>query len=297
MKYIRIITFTISIMVAEMCLSQNIDTRSWTSLLPDTSRLAELFIPGSHDSATGNGQAPFKSLWKTQDLTLTEQLKAGVRFIDLRINSRMNTCHGRAEFEYTAQDAMNDICSFLDENQKEFVICLIKQEDRKDGESDIDFQLKLSDLLNSERVYSHTYQGSMKGIRLKDIRGKIIFLNRSFSEVKNKVEPWYGGDFHIINDIIAVQDNYKASIEHKKNIVESFYDKYDDTEIIGINFNTCPGISIIPNPRKASTELNRNLENIISESTSKLRGIIVLDYGESLYEDIIMYNFPGKEQK
>lgn len=297
MKYSRIITLTVSLMMSGMCLSQEIDTMNWTSQFPDSTRLTSLLIPGSHDSATGNGQAAFQSFWKTQDLTIAEQLKAGVRFIDLRINSGMKTCHGKAEFEYTAQNVLNDICNFLEKNKNEFVICLIKQEDRKDGENDLEFQLKLSDLLNSDRVYSHTFHGNLKNIRLKDIRGKIIILNRSFSEVKNKVEPWYGSDFHIVNGIIAVQDNYKASIKHKKNIVEAFYDKYVNKDIIGINFNTCPGISIIPNPRKASNELNKNMKRIISENKSKMRGIIVLDYGESLYEDIIMYNFPNKRHE
>ena len=74
-------------------------------------------------------------------------------------------------------------------------------------------------------------------------------------------------------------------------LVEQFYDKYDRRDIIGINFNTIPGTGLIPNPRKASKTLNRHLSELIDRKGRTMRGIIVLDFGENLYDKIIECNF------
>ena len=263
----------------------------WLADVCDTARIADLFIPGTHDSCTGGKRKALAFAWQTQEYDIKTQLEAGVRFLDVRLNGNMHTAHGRAEFDETFGDVMNDICDFLDSHPTEFVICLIKQEDRDLSAGDTDFQIKISDIINTWQIHDKTYHGSLHDMRLHDVRGKIIFLNRSFSDVKNKVETWHGHDYEVINDIICVQDNYKAGIKRKMTLVEQFYDKYDRRDIIGINFNTIPGTGLIPNPRKASKTLNRHLSELIDRKGRTMRGIIVLDFGENLYDKIIECNF------
>ena len=54
----------------------------WMADLDDTRMVAELTIPGTHDSGARFDLA--QGLAKCQDLTIADQLAAGVRFFDLR---------------------------------------------------------------------------------------------------------------------------------------------------------------------------------------------------------------------
>ena len=99
----------------------------WLADVCDTARIADLFIPGTHDSCTGGKRKALAFAWQTQEYDIKTQLEAGVRFLDVRLNGNMHTAHGRAEFDETFGDVMNDVCDFLDSHPTEFVICLIKQ--------------------------------------------------------------------------------------------------------------------------------------------------------------------------
>jgi len=90
--------------------------------------LKNLVIPGSHNSATcsiPNGK-PFSAIAITQNLTITQQLHAGVRFFDLRIASGKRgkgvyIFHGRirgGQFE----KVLNEIRSFCKTYPTEFVV-------------------------------------------------------------------------------------------------------------------------------------------------------------------------------
>src|SRR5512143_1380456 len=54
----------------------------WMADLADTRMIAELSIPGTHDSGARFDLT--QGLAKTQDLTIAEQLTAGVRYFDVR---------------------------------------------------------------------------------------------------------------------------------------------------------------------------------------------------------------------
>lgn len=88
--------------------------KNWMSGIPDERYLCEINLPGTHDSATaycknstGNavklfGHPVFNTgeYAKTQSLTLSEQLNAGVRYLDLRLSAKQGElllCHGNNE--------------------------------------------------------------------------------------------------------------------------------------------------------------------------------------------------------
>ena len=73
----------------------------WMGDLPDSQRLTELAIPGSHDStATIDykfGELVIADTAKTQNLTIDEQLRVGTRFLDIRLLQEqgiLETYHG-----------------------------------------------------------------------------------------------------------------------------------------------------------------------------------------------------------
>jgi len=96
--------------------------------------LKRLVIPGSHNSATHSIRetAAFSAIGRCQNLSIREQLLAGIRFFDLRIasgpNGRgVNIYHGRlmgAPF----QEILNDISGFCKEFPTEFIVLLVAAE-------------------------------------------------------------------------------------------------------------------------------------------------------------------------
>ena len=60
----------------------DLDSHSWMVKLPDSISLASLNIPGTHNS--GALHEPFPRTAKCQQLSIIDQLKIGVRFLDIR---------------------------------------------------------------------------------------------------------------------------------------------------------------------------------------------------------------------
>lgn len=60
------------------------------SELPDDAYVAQVSIPGTHDSATGNGTT-LDSYARTQEISLDKQLELGIRAFDFRPKANGNT--------------------------------------------------------------------------------------------------------------------------------------------------------------------------------------------------------------
>ena len=88
--------------------------KNWMSGIPDDRYLYEINLPGTHDCVTAYcknttdnavklfGRSVYDSgeYAKTQSLTLSEQLNAGVRYLDLRFSAKQGKlllCHGNNE--------------------------------------------------------------------------------------------------------------------------------------------------------------------------------------------------------
>jgi 1-phosphatidylinositol phosphodiesterase len=55
---------------------------SWMRDIPDDTPVTTLTVPGTHDSCSTDGPFGFA---KTQNLDLTDQLNAGIRFLEIRL--------------------------------------------------------------------------------------------------------------------------------------------------------------------------------------------------------------------
>lgn len=159
------------------------DYANWMAELPDEAYVATLSIPGTHDSATGNGFAGgAASVWdlfsKTQDLTVEQQMEMGVRAFDFRPgnqNGRLRCYHGMSEIAYWFDDAVRDICKFLDAHPDEFFfIHLYKAtDDLNKGVTEL-----LTELIETEDVAPRVARFA-PDLTVADMRGKILFMPRS----------------------------------------------------------------------------------------------------------------------
>ena len=85
----------------------------WMGRLPDHAYVAQLSIPGTHDTATGEGflsSSPEGDTFsKAQDLTLSEQLEDGIRAFDFRPSYKdgyLNCAHGISQTNITFQKGL-----------------------------------------------------------------------------------------------------------------------------------------------------------------------------------------------
>ena len=87
---------------------------NWMHSLNDDVSLSQLSIPGTHNSGARYETWPGTS--QCQDLSIDEQLEAGVRFLDIRCCHRNNTFriyHGMEDQHLSFDDVLDTCISFL----------------------------------------------------------------------------------------------------------------------------------------------------------------------------------------
>ena len=145
-----------------------IEGRNWMSNLPDDKKLLFINIPASHDTAANEMHPLAESVARTQNSTIPEMLRFGVRKLDIRVALRdladdeddeelnLGTCHGMFDCyyldesgeqrNYTLKHIILDIKNFLEENPTETVI-IRTQSERGDSYENIKRAVELYEKL------------------------------------------------------------------------------------------------------------------------------------------------------
>ncbi len=175
-----------------------VSPQSWMSHISDSTHISEINIPGTHDSGT---RFVDTSLWaQTQDETIPDQLNAGVRFLDIRLDYRttggytdlLKVVHGTDCTCYETDgggilyfNKVIEWChNFLVAHPSETIIMSVKL----DGNS------KNGNTYFSQRVYSYINQNPSwwylqnGNPTLGDVRGKIVLFRRFTTHVSNPVQ-------------------------------------------------------------------------------------------------------------
>ena len=158
--------------------------------IPDTTKISEINIPGTHDSCTLNVQFPF--LAKCQNTTISEQLTSGVRFLDIRVEKdgeRLKLVHDIADCKNPVNtrkklyldDVITDCKSFLSENSSETILLSYKRDDGANQEET--FDVFFENHLNKDAIW---YKENRIPL-LKEVRGKIVLLNRCGADINNTI--------------------------------------------------------------------------------------------------------------
>ena len=107
----------------------------WMSRIVDDINVTRLTIPGSHDShateANVNQWNITTNTIATQWYSIAEQLRFGVRYLDLRcshgtVDGEIIMCHGDAKLHGTLGSVLDTIAGFLGQNPSETVLVSIK---------------------------------------------------------------------------------------------------------------------------------------------------------------------------
>lgn len=288
---------------------------NWLTSIPDSKKLSELTIPGTHDSCTYTlkpGELATPST-RTQRLTLEEQLNAGIRFLDIRcrhIENAFAIHHSQVYLRLNFDDVLKVCTAFLTANQSECIVMSVKNEHTEEDVT---------------RTYEATFDSYLQGIskgfwylgdtipNLKDVRGKIVLLRRfgldNRTETKGiDASSWPDNTtFENKNDKVRlrVQDAYKVNtllpgdINRKWNAIRTLLDeaKSDASETWFINFTSGSNVPwALPNA--IAGRINHRVSNYVEdESLSNVRlGTIVTDFPDDdgktdMVDRIIRVNF------
>lgn len=259
----------------------------WMSRLPDTVRLSQLSLPGSHDSCALHDGLSF-GFAKCQSWPLNEQLKAGIRFIDIRCRHLGNTFHiyhGVIDQQMTFTEA-RDVCrDFLKRHPSECIVMSIKEESTP-RENSRSFAETFADSTKDDGKLWHINAETPK---LGSVRNRIVLVDRVGT---------LGG---LKWDDMERQDEYKAPLEQKATLIRAHFEKARkaESDLWFINFcsGTVPGSFLTPKAY-AITSNQVALDFIrqqVGDEAVRL-GTIVLDFpGEELIERIIETNFTNRQ--
>ena len=171
---------------------QLIPTRlqNWMQEVEDNRLVCKMSIPGTHDTAADTGIG-----WvKTQEKSIKEQLKSGIRFLDIRLGYKdgvLKLCHGSAVFNKTlTEDVLRTTAEFLRDHPSETVIMTLKEDLGGDKQT---YYQALTRALEADPSLSAYMAGNFRGdFTMKDLRGKMLLISRdgNFSTKSGRILSW-----------------------------------------------------------------------------------------------------------
>jgi len=149
---------------------------NWMSALPDSVRLSELSIPGTHESMARFGTDHAVC----QSMTLRDQLESGIRVLDIRCAyehvQKFRIHHGFVDQKVYFEYVLDTVVDFLSRNRRETVLMRVKEE-YTDGpvrfeETFRRYWNRYKDHMWNVPTLAENYQNPTLG----EMRGKIVIL-------------------------------------------------------------------------------------------------------------------------
>ena len=245
----------------------------WMQRLPSSTSLAQLSIPGTHDSMARDGGP---AVW-TQSLSLLVQLMVGVRFLDIRcrhFNDDLPIHHGSYYQNANFDDVLLTTISFLDSHPSETVLMRVKEEyDASGNTRSFSEQVQISLNRHPGRFWTQNRIPT-----LGESRGKIVILDN-----------FAGGAMGISWDDIDREDDYTTIGDFKWIYVRNHLDRARRSTWSPAMFITFSSFASAL-PRDLARSMNPKLHSYVRENGGRL-GIIASDYpGPTLIEAIIAHN-------
>ncbi|MBU2669050.1 phosphatidylinositol-specific phospholipase C [Actinoplanes bogorensis] len=295
----------------------------WMRGLPDATSLAALSIPGTHETLSIHGGA----LTQTQENygdsahTLTAQLRAGIRMIDVRLRVNAGNTftihHGATYQNANFDDVLARLAEFLAAHPGETVVLRLKQEctGQIGSCTDAGGQRAFADIFdayagNRSSLFwtpSVSRSAAADTPTLGQVRGKLVLavLNGPRGGVIERYglaqfAGWHDGSSEWVQDEYNVPN--VGAIATKRDQVRRFLDRTSAGDRSKMYVNFASGASIFAQPQQVAggafgvqgvnpfllTYLNEGPE--VHTPVSRT-GVIMLDFpGGALINKIISYN-------
>ncbi|MDJ1479452.1 phosphatidylinositol-specific phospholipase C [Cytophagaceae bacterium YF14B1] len=265
---------------------------NWMSLVSSSLTLSQLSIPGTHDS--GALYEPVSGTAKCQNLTIGNQLTAGIRFLDVRcrhIDNAFAIHHGSIYQNMNFDDVLNACWSFLASNPTETIIMSVKEEYNSSNVSRT-FEQTFDSYI--QKNPSQWYLGSSVPA-LGSVRGKIVLLRRfsATSTPKGIDATNWADNTTFTSGILNVQDYYNVSSADQKwtSITNQFNAALaGSSNTLYLNYTSGYKALIfgIPSITTVSNSVNPKITTYFTTNTSGRYGIIPMDFADSGRSSLII---------
>ena len=264
-----------------------IDLPRWMARLADDAQLSAITIPGTHDSgARFGGEAPIvdfvTALWvQCQNWTVTQQLNAGVRFLDVRCHAEpdgtLRIHHLFVDEKLSLTDVLRECVAFLAANPTEALLMRVQQEASTTPEPQFvaAFDRHVSEAGADGRLYRDPTIP-----QLQTVRGQIVLM-------PNKL-PSLGG-IGWSSPLVSIEDDWDMgyltpahAVERKwHSVVTSLDAAAATTDKITISFVSANG-AVVP-PRLLTDILNPRLQQEAARRRSAAEagrslGVVLVDF-------------------
>lgn len=160
----------------------------WMKSIPSDYLISNINLPGTHNSCAQF--INFKLISKCQNKNIFDQLKMGIRFLDIRFNFDGNNLFINHSFlkcktsrtkkeNLLFSDVLASCETFLKENPTEVILMSIKREAGKSEEETFDF------FYNTFAKENDIFYLKNEVPFLNEVRGKIVLFNRCGADIKN----------------------------------------------------------------------------------------------------------------
>ncbi|HTQ16801.1 phosphatidylinositol-specific phospholipase C [Mycobacterium sp.] len=266
---------------------QSIDLPRWMARLADDAPLSGITIPGTHDSgARFGGVAPVvdfvTALWvQCQNWTVTQQLNAGVRFLDVRCHAEpdgtLRIHHMFVDEQLSLTDVLRECVAFLAANPTEALLMRVQQEASTMPEPQFvaAFERHVREADADDRIYRAP---AIPQLRL--VRGRIVLM-------PNKL-PSLGG-ISWTGPLVSIEDDWDMgylapaeAVERKwRSVVASLDAASASTDKITISFVSANG-AVVP-PRLLTDILNPRLQREAARrqgdaQVGRSLGVVLVDF-------------------
>ncbi len=268
-----------------------INLKNWMSQVSDEKTIDQLLIPGTHDTMTGPCDLKY---YKTQNLSLAEQLEVGVRFLDLRIRRSLMAAHREWLSDASVTDIFGCIKQFLQENSTEVMILRVQNANEKKDDFP-EYGEAIKEALAPYFDFFYLPNEEKAWPKLGQCRGKaIVFecappeLKVNYRQGKQWAFNWHGNDAVVIQDLWdgpSVTDKLSAI---EKNLADSLK---ADGKLYLNHISATNGE--IGNPDGYAEKINPAVQEKFAElKSSEYRGVQIYDFvDDKLSKVVIKVNF------
>ncbi|MEB4814617.1 phosphatidylinositol-specific phospholipase C domain-containing protein [Bacillus thuringiensis] len=204
---------------------------NWMGRIPDSRRISELSIPGTHGSMALHGgvAGTIGDIAINQTMNLETQLNSGIRYIDIRCRHHHNNLaihHGQIfQHAFFGSHVLEPVISFLRRNPRETILMRVKEEYNPTGNTRT-FSETFESFWSPNQRYFWTPTSSNP--TLGEVRGRIIVLqdfpswHRIFGihwGQLNIQDRWHvAGNLDIYNKWIAVKNHFSNAMNNRNRI-------------------------------------------------------------------------------
>ncbi|MDQ0942446.1 phosphatidylinositol-specific phospholipase C [Streptomyces sp. V1I1] len=260
---------------------RTLSAQDWMAGSADSTTLARLTIPGTHDSG-----ARFGGLWtECQNTTIANQLNSGIRFLDVRCRVTGDSFaihHGAYYQNLMFGDVLIACRDFLNAHPSETVLMRVKQEYSE--ESDATFR-RVFDTYLDGKGWRPLFRIGDGLPSLGEARGKVVLIadNGGLPGVK-----WWD------SAVFDIQDDWNAAPNAKYPKIEAQFRKASQQP--GKLFINFVSTSAYLPPRWNSDNLNPRVHSFVNGSEAsgwRGLGIVPMDYPNTrsgLVDSLLRHN-------